>query len=125
MCSGTAVSVGMDSSVTLRFCDDAVCAIALSIAAPNAWMSAYGKLDRTLKNKYGEPVASTGELREGCRNETAFEACVMASGLKFVREWKWDSGERILLKLGPGDSAPELQVLYIRRPEHAVAPDAL
>jgi hypothetical protein len=115
----------MEASATLRFCDDAVCAIALSVAAPSAWMSAFVKFDKILKSKYGEPVGATGELPGGCRNETAFEHCVMATGLKFVREWRWDSGERIVLKLGPGDGAPDLEVVYIRRPQHTVAPDAL
>jgi len=124
VCSGTPASVGVDASTTLRFCDGAVCAIALSIAAPNAWMGAYGRFDRILQNKYGRPVASTGELREGCQNEIDFEACVTNRGLKIAREWQWDSGERVLLKLGPGDGAPTLQVLYIRR-RPSVAGDAL
>jgi len=124
-CSGTPVSIGADAVPTLRFCEAKLCAISLHVAFPNAWLQSYARLSQVLTKKYGKPSDSKGEPRSNCATETQFEACIMTEGLKLVRDWKWNTGTGISLRLAAGQSAPEMTIIYVHREQPEVIPDAL
>lgn len=124
-CSRTPVSIGIDALPTVRFCKEKLCAISLNVASPNAWLAAYAKFSQVLTKKYGSPANSKGDIRSNCATEAAFEGCIMTDGLTLVRDWKWDSGARISLRLAAAQNSPELTIIYIRQPQHEIVPDAL
>jgi hypothetical protein len=49
----------------------------------------------------------------------------MADGLKLTRDWKWDSGTRISLRLAAGSITPEMTIVYVRQEQREIVPDAL
>ena len=124
-CSGTPLSIGADALPTLRFCEGKLCAISLRVASPNAWLTAYAQFSQVLTKKYGSYSDSKGELRSNCATEMQFEACIMANGLKLVRDWKWNTGARISLRLAAGQSAPEMTIIYVRQEQREIVPNAL
>ena len=88
-------------------------------------MKTYAQLNGALLKKYGSPAHSKGEPRSNCATESDFETCVMKDGLALTRDWKWDLGARISLRLSAGPSAPDLKLIYVRQTETEVVPDAL
>jgi hypothetical protein len=129
-CSGTPTSIGIAAVPTLRFCEEKLCAVSLQVASPNAWLAAFGNFNQALTKKYGRPGHSQGELRSNCSTEKEFEACIMTSKLRLVREWRWDAGATISLRLAAGEDAPEMKLIYVRhdqaqRERHEPVPDAL
>ena len=49
----------------------------------------------------------------------------MTDGLKLVRDWKWNTGARISLRLAAGQSAPEMTIIYVRQEQREIVPNAL
>lgn len=126
-CSNTPVSLGIEAVPTIRFCKEKLCAVSLSVLSRNAWLAAYAKFTDTLTKKYGRPATSWGELRRNCGTEPEFEACIMTGGLKLTREWKWDKGSKISLRLLAGETEPQMTIVYIRQQQQQreLVPDAL
>jgi len=124
-CSRAPVSLGIDAVPTIRFCEEKLCAVSLRVASHNAWLAAYAKFTDVLTKKYGRPASSKGELRSNCATESEFEACVMTGGLQLARDWKWNTGSKISLRLAAGQSEPEMTIVYIRQDQREVVPDAL
>ena len=118
-CSSTPVSLGIDAVPTVRFCADKLCAVSLEVSSHKAWLTAYAKFTDLLTKKYGRPASSKGQLRSNCATEAEFEACVMTGGMKLARDWKWDAGAKISLRLVPGQGEPEMTVVYIRQEQPA------
>ena len=123
-CSGTPVSIGLESVPTLRFCSEKLCAISLDVASPKAWLMGYAQINDALTKKYGKPAYSKGQPRSNCAGEANFESCIMSEGLELVRDWKWTAA-RISLRLAAGQSAPEMKIVYVRQAQREVVPGAL
>jgi len=121
-CSGAPSSIGFPATVTVRFCADKLCAVALQVDAAHQWMSVYAKLSEALTQRYGSPASSVGELGSDCQTESAFESCVMSGGMSLQRVWKWDATSHVSLGLTAGVQSPRLDLLYVHK---SVAPVAL
>jgi hypothetical protein len=124
-CSSAPVSLGIEAVPTVRFCKEKLCAVSLEVASRNAWLTAYAKFTDVLTKKYGRPASAKGELRSNCATEAEFESCIMTDGLELVRDWKWNTGARISLRLAAGKDAPEMKIVYVRQDQHEIVPGAL
>lgn len=120
-CSGTPSSIGFPATVTVRFCTDKLCAVALQVDAAKQWMSAYAKLSDALTQKYGSPANTVGELGSNCQTEPEFESCVMSGGMSLQRIWKWDAWSHLSIALTAGAQAPRLDLLYVHKSDAPVA----
>jgi hypothetical protein len=124
-CSNTPNSVGFDAVPTLRFCKERLCAVSLQVTSPEGFLIAFGRFNQALTKKYGMPRQTKGTLNNRCSTEAQFKTCVMSEGLELVRDWSWDSGARISLRVAAGESAPDLKVIYVRKVQQEVVTDAL
>jgi len=120
-CSGTPTSIGFPATVTVRFCADKLCALALQVEAAKHWMSAYAKLSEALTQKYGSPAHSAGDLGSNCQTEPELESCVMSGGTSLQRTWKWDAWNHVSLGLTAGTQTPRLDLLYVHKSDAPVA----
>jgi hypothetical protein len=120
-CSGAPSSIGFPATVTVRFCADKLCAVALQVDAASQWMSAFAKLSEALTQRYGNPASTAGKLGSDCQTESAFEGCVMSGGTSLQRIWKWDAWSHVSLGLTAGAQSPRLELLYVHKSDAPVA----
>ena len=124
-CSGSPASIGVEAAPLVRFCDDKLCAVSLHVASASAWLKTFARFNEVLSKKYGPPAHSKGVLYSNCATEEQFRTCIMANGLELVRDWKWPAGAQISLRVAAGKDAPEMKIIYVRREQSEIVPEAL
>ncbi len=123
-CSAPAKSIGLDSTVLARFCDTKLCAVKLRVLSGLHSLSAFSKLSSMLRGKYGEPSDRNGSLPGVCLHNDNEEDCLKTGRPKLSQSWKWPDGTRIDLRVNAQGDAPELELVYVQRPNRVDA-DAL
>lgn len=99
-CSGTAVALGIPASVSLRFCGERACSIALEHRPRAGWSQEVVALKAKLESKYGAAAAETRGIPTKCRSEADFTRCLDSRELKLEYSWRWPSGETVNMTVG-------------------------
>jgi len=124
-CSGSPVSIGLEAAPLVRFCEEMLCAVSLQVASSTTWLRTFARFNEVLSKKYGPPANSKGVLNSNCSTEEQFRACIMTAGLELVRDWKWQAGAQISLRMAAGKDAPEMKIIYVRHEQIEIVPGAL
>jgi len=124
-CSSSPVSIGVEAAPLVRFCDGKLCAVSLHVVSSSAWLRTFARFNEVLTKKYGAPADSKGVLYSNCSTEEQFRTCIMTGGLELVRDWKWPAGAQISLRVAAGKQAPEMKIIYVRRDQSEIVPEAL
>lgn len=123
-CSGVAASVGFEATTELSFCSGELCGITLVARAegdaPGQWLLQYGRIRKTLEDKYGQiHTSSAGHDVEGCTGP-ALRACMLDGRVRPATAWTWRSGETLSFALDkarePEGTGFELRIEYRDRP---------
>jgi hypothetical protein len=115
-CSSPVVDLGFEALVTLKFCGDVTCAIALRVDPSGDWLPTVVALKTKLSEKYGEP-SSSNSLPSSCRAEPGFTQCVKEKDERLQYSWAWRSGESLRLVVGKPthvDGPPAIRLQYQR-----------
>jgi hypothetical protein len=115
-CSGTAVALGILASVSLRFCAERACAIAIEHRPRAAWSKEVVALKSQLESKYGAAEAETRGIPTPCRSEADFTRCLDSRELKLKYSWRWPSGETVDMTVGKAEpsASSSIRLLYTR-----------
>jgi hypothetical protein len=115
-CSGTAKTLGIQASVTLRFCKARTCSISIEHRPSSDWSSNVTSLKAKLAAKYGEPKERTRGIPVNCRSEEQFQGCLESRELELRYGWNWPSGEALVLNVGKLDGAENaiIRLVYKR-----------
>lgn len=116
-CSGTPEPVGYSAAARLRFCDDELCAVQLTVVPeqPGQWMDAFVDLRSALLERYGEPKTKNIRIPQSCSGESLAE-CVEAGTSTATMEWRWGNGAMVRYTLGrpsPNEGVAALRILYV------------
>lgn len=116
-CSGVAASVGFDATTELSFCSGELCGVTLVARAegdaPSQWLVQYGRVRKTLEDKYGHVhKSSAGHDVETCRG-TALRACMRDGRVRPQTAWLWRTGETLSFALDKA-SAPTSEGFELR-----------
>jgi hypothetical protein len=99
-CSGTAVQLGIPATVSLRFCAERACSIAIEHRPRAGWSREVVTLKAKLEGKYGAADAETRGIPSKCRSEADFTHCLDSRELKLEYSWRWGTGETVSMTVG-------------------------
>ncbi len=128
-CSGVAASVGFEATTELAFCGGELCGITLVAKpdgdAPGQWLLQYGRVRKTLEDKYGQVHASSaGHDIESCTG-AALRGCLLDGRVRPETAWQWSSGEALSFVMGQGGAGVEWRLAYRDRARARVDGTAL
>jgi hypothetical protein len=113
-CSQPVASVGFDASVKLTFCDGGICRVDIFTRSEGseAWAKRFGKLRRTLEQRYGRPTRIKRKIPDRCVTELA--SCLAEGTAGFWITWKWSSSDLITLAMAKRGESPVIRITYKR-----------
>ena len=115
-CSGPAADLGMSARVSVGFCENRACRIAIEHEPVDDWATRAVRLKTQLESKYGPAQNTSGLIPETCRTNQSFKQCLKTDLVRLSYGWRWSSGVSLELSVGKPapDAEPAIRLVYSR-----------
>jgi hypothetical protein len=106
VCNGAPIDTGLPGEVIVGFCGDGrVCDVAMAVIPKDrrsdGWLDGFTRIQRALRQKYGEPANRVANIPKECREDIA--PCLDDARAAVEVTWQWRSGQRVALRMGKLD----------------------